>query len=176
MHSVWNNPITRELLPPDTRRVCAETQARERIVDSLLQSLSEVKTSKTKAHLATKHAILTAVVTDGSRVSARQTARLLSVHHRNVAMAAHRRATMVSEVHIQWTLSVRKTKSNATTSAVKDIVTVWWAAETRPSPNRKDVVKMWVAPKTYVQHHAHYLLESLVSAPRLMHSSVSNFH
>ena len=100
MRSVWNSPITKDLLPPGTRRVCAETEARERIVSSLLQSLSEVKTSKTKAHLATKHIILTAAVTNGTRVSARQTTRLLSVHHRNVAMAAQRRATMVSEVHM----------------------------------------------------------------------------
>lgn len=176
MRSVWDSPITRELLPAHTRRVCAETQAREGIVDSLLQSLSEVKTSKTKAHLATKHAILTAAVTSGSRVSARQTARLLGVHHRNVSMAAHRRATMVSEVHIQWTLSVRKTRSDATTPAVKDLVTAWWGAETRPSPNRKDVVRQWVAPKTYVEHHAQYLLEPLVSAHRSLHSGVSNFH
>jgi hypothetical protein len=47
---------------------------------------------------------------------------------------------------------------------VRDIVTAWWVAETRPSPNRKEVVRKWVAPKTYVEHHAQYLLESLVSA------------
>jgi hypothetical protein len=81
---------------------------------------------------------------------------------------------MVSEVHIQWTLSVRKTRSDATTPAVKDIVTASWGAETRP--NRKDVVRKWVAPKSYVQHHAQYLLEPLVSARRSLHSPVSNFH
>ena len=176
MRSVWNSPITKGLLPPETRRVCAETEAREKIVSSLLQSLSEVKTSKTKAQLATKHAILTAVVTNGTQVSARQTTRLLGVHHRNVAMAAQRRATMVSAVHIQWTLSVRKTRSDATTSAVKDIVTAWWVAETRPIPNRKEVVRKWVAPKTYVEHHAQYLLESLVSARIHIHYFVSHFH
>lgn len=138
-------------------------------MSSLLQSLSEVKTSKTKAHLATKHAILTAAVTTGTRVSARQAARLLGVHHRNVAMAAQRRATMVSEVHMEWTLSVRKTRSDATSLVVRDIVTAWWAAETRPSPNRKEVVRKWVAPKTYVEHHAQYLLESLVSDRILEH-------
>ena len=163
MRSVWNNPITKEILPPETRRVCAQSEARKRIVSSLLQSLSEVKTSKTKAHLATKHAILTAAVTNGTGLCARQTARLLGVHHRNVAMATQRRATMLSEVHMEWTLSVRKTRSDATSSVVTDIVTAWWAAETRPSPNRKEVVRKWVAPKTYVQHHSQYLLESLVS-------------
>ena len=141
MRGVWNSPITKEILPPETQRVGAQTEAREKIVSSLLQSLSEVKTSKTKAPLATKHAILTAAVTNGTGVCAHQTARLLGVHHRNVAMATQRRALMLSEVHMQWTLSVRKTRSNATSLLVKDIVTAWWAAKTRPSPNRKDVVR-----------------------------------
>ena len=153
----------KDVLPPGTKRLCAQTEARERIVSSLLQSLSEVKTSKTKAHLATKHATLTAAVTIGTQVSAHQTARLLGVHHRNVAMAAQRRATMVSEVHMEWNLSIKKTRSDATSSVMRDIVTAWWVAKTRPSPNRKEVVRKWVAPKTYVEHHAQYLLESLVS-------------
>ena len=130
-----------------------------------------MKTSKTKAHLATKHTILTAAVTNGTGVCAHQTARLLGVHHRNVAMATQRQASMLGEVHMQWTLSVRKTRSNATSLVVKNIVTAWWAAETRPSPNRKDVVRKWVAPKTYVEHHAQYLLESMVSVHISTHSS-----
>lgn len=101
MRSVWNNTMTKDLLPLETRRVGNATEERERIVSSLLQSMSEVKTSKTKAHLATKHAILTAAVTTGTQVSARQTARLLGVHPRNVAMATQRRTTMVSEVHME---------------------------------------------------------------------------
>jgi hypothetical protein len=80
-------------------------------------------------------------------------------------MAANRRATMLGNMHIQWTLSVRKTRSDVTSPFVKDIVGEWWSTQTRPSPNRKEVVRKWVAPKTYVQHHAQYLLESLVSSP-----------
>ena len=168
--------MTKDLQPLGTRRVSNETEARQRIVSSLLQSLSEVKTSKTKSHSATKHVILTSAVTNGTQVSACQTTRLLGVHPRNVAMAAQRQATMVSEVHMEWTLSVRKIRSDATSSMVKDIVTAWWAAKTRPSPNRKEVVRKWVAPKTYVQHHAHYLLESLVGARIPMHYFVFHFH
>ena len=165
IRTVWDSPCIRELLPRDAQKVSSEVHAREGIVSSLLQSLSEVKTSKTRAQLVTKHAILTAAITNGTRASARQTARLLGVHHRNVTMAANRRATMLSSVHIQWTLSVRKTRSDATSPFVKDIVGEWWSTQTRPSPNRKEVVRKWVAPKTYVQHHAQYLLESLVSCP-----------
>ena len=48
MRTVWKSPLTKELLP-EARRVSAKVQAREGIVLSLLQSLSEVKTSKTRA-------------------------------------------------------------------------------------------------------------------------------
>ena len=165
MRTVWESPLIREFLPREAQMVPAEVHAREGIVSSLIQSLSEVKTSRTRAQLVTKHAILTATITNGTQGSARCTARVLGVHHRNVMMAANRRATMLSNVQIQWTLSVRKTRSDATSAAVKDIVGNWWATQTRPSPNRKEVVRNWVAPKTYVQHHAQYLLESLVSTP-----------
>ena len=121
MQIVWESPLTKELLS-EARQVSTEVQAREGIVSSLLQSLSKVKTSKTRAQLVTNHAILTATVTSGSQASACQTARLLGVHHRNVAMAANRRAMMVSNVHIQWTLSVRRTRSDATTPFVKEII------------------------------------------------------
>lgn len=163
MRTIWESPLIRDLLPPEAQPVPAEVHAREGIVSSLCQSLSEVKTSRTRAQLVTKHAILTAAITNGSQGSARRTARLLGVHHRNVTMAASRRATMLSNAQIQWTLSIRKTRSDATSDFVKDIVGNWWASQTRPSPNRKEVVRKWVAPKTYVQHHAQYLLESLVS-------------
>lgn len=122
-----------------------------------------MRTLKTRAQLVIKHTILTTTVTNGTQAFARQTSHFLGVHHQNVTMVANMRATMVSNVHVQWTLSVRRTRSDATSPFVKDIVSAWWVAETWPNPNYKEAVRKWVAPKTYVQHHAQYLLESLVS-------------
>ena len=119
-----------------------------------------MKNAKTNAQLVAKHAILTAVVSSGASGSARQTARLLKVHHRNVIMAVQRRATMTSGEQVMWTLSVRKRRSDATSDAVRDEVIAWWNAETRPSPNRKEVVRQWIAPGVYEKHHTQYLLES----------------
>ena len=48
MRTIWESPLTKELLL-EARRVSAEMHARKGIVLSLLQSLSEVKTSKTRA-------------------------------------------------------------------------------------------------------------------------------
>jgi hypothetical protein len=66
MRTVWESPLIRDLLPPEAQPVPAEVHAREGIVSSLCQSLSEVKTSRTRAQLVTKHAILTTVITNGS--------------------------------------------------------------------------------------------------------------
>ena len=52
-----------------------------------MQSLGEVKQSRSTVTLATKHAILTVVVSDGSIVSIWKKVRLLGVCYRNVFVA-----------------------------------------------------------------------------------------
>jgi hypothetical protein len=48
---------------------------------------------------------------------------------------------MASKEHIQWTLSVRKTRSNVISNSVKEAVVAWWISETRASSNTKEVVR-----------------------------------
>ena len=57
-------------------------------------------------------------------------------------------------------LSLRTRRSDATSESLKAIVIVWWIFETRPSPNRKEVVKQWIALGSHEEYHAQYLLES----------------
>lgn len=163
LQALWANPFTATELTI-SKRVSDEAKAQASIVSGLVQSLSEVKNAKTRAQLVSKHAILTAVVSSRSSGSgsARQTARLLNVHHRNVTMAVQRRASMGSSEHIIWTLSVRKQRSDRTSDSVKAEVIAWWIGETRASPNRKEVVKKWIAAGVYEKHHTQYLLESQV--------------
>ena len=66
LRTVFDSPVIREILPPESHKVPSEVHAREGIVSGLLHSLAEVKTSKTKAQLVTKHAILTAAISNGS--------------------------------------------------------------------------------------------------------------
>jgi hypothetical protein len=109
LHSVWSSSVTTVNFPI-TKRVSSELQAQENIVSGLVQSLSEVKSSRSRAHLVMKHVILTAAVSSGIQSTARQTTRVLGLHHRNLLLAVHRRAAMVSEDHMHWTLSVKKNK------------------------------------------------------------------
>ena len=66
------------------KRDSAEVCAREDILFGLVQSLSEVKHSKTKAYLITKHAILTTIVSTCLQCSIQFNACLLGVHKRNM--------------------------------------------------------------------------------------------
>jgi hypothetical protein len=161
LRSVWSSSVTTVNFPI-TKRVSSELQAWENIVSGLVQSLSEVKSSRSRSHLVTKHAILTIAVSLGIQSTARQTARVLGLHHRNLLLVVHRRAAKVSKDHMHWTLSIRKIRSDVVTKSVKEAVVCWWVAETRPSPNVKEVVRKWVVPGIYEKMHTQYLLESQV--------------
>jgi hypothetical protein len=161
LQTVWSDP---RIAPsfPESARLSAQVKAQKEIIAGLVQSLSEVKNARRRADLVTKHAILTAAVSSVASASGRQKARLLGVHPRNVKAAIQRRSSMGSNLQIVWTLSIRKQRKDATSDSVRAAVIAWWVAETRPSPNRKEVVKHWVAPGVHENHHCQYLLESQV--------------
>jgi hypothetical protein len=102
LRKVWEHPVTTEVFPEHLRRSNAEME----ILSGLVQTLGEVKQPRTTAKLATKHAILTAVVSVGNKESLRKKARVLNIHHRNVSAVIERRRKMSSAAKFQWMLSV----------------------------------------------------------------------
>ena len=132
------------------------------ILSGLKRSLSEVKAARTGAQLATKHAILTAVVSGSSSSSLRGQARLLEVHPRNIALAVARRKVMEESTVFKWTLSVRKRRSDVLDEDTKAVVLLWWACETRNTPNRKEVVRKRLLDGTIDTKPTQYLMESQV--------------
>ena len=40
---------------------------------------------------------------------------------------------------------------------VKNLVIQFWIDNTRPSPNRRDIIKQRIGPKEYLQHEKHWL-------------------
>ncbi len=57
----------------------------QELLSGLVQSLTKVKTSNSATKLATKHAILTSIMSSTSNISLRQKACVLNVHPRNVS-------------------------------------------------------------------------------------------
>jgi hypothetical protein len=106
IRKVWEHPLISLILPKEMQKqVSVEEQE---IISGLVQSLHEVKQPRSRTALATKHAILTALISSGSSRSMRKKARLLRVHHRNVSAAVSRRKKMDSVERFEWMLSVRK--------------------------------------------------------------------
>ena len=60
---------------------------------------------------------------------------------------------METSAHMAWMLSIQKTKSNVLSNTVKAIVVEWWTKDTRPSPNRKEVVRKWISIGVYEEMH-----------------------
>lgn len=139
-----------------------ENHAERDIVSGLQKSLGEVKLAKTAAHLATKHAILTAVVSSGSSTSIRSQARALQIHPRNIAKAVVRRSAMESSSVFKWTLSVRKQRSDVLSDCTKVAVALWWTSETRNSPIAKEVVRQRIDISLYNVKPLQYLMETQV--------------
>ncbi len=90
MQKVMDDPIVKDVIPNLTGLVKDVIMQRE-LLSRVAQSLSEVKRLSSIMKLAPKHAILTALMNDGSTTSLRQKAQLLKVHPRNIAMAIFHR-------------------------------------------------------------------------------------
>jgi hypothetical protein len=159
LQTVWSDPVMAAYLS-ESFRLSAQVKAQKEVIAGLVRSLSEVKNARSKAELATKHAILIAAVSSVPSMSSREKAHLLGVHPRNVRVVVQRRGAMDSIKDIAWILSVRRQRWDITSESVKAVVTTWWVSETRASPNRKEVVKKWIAPGKHEKHHTQYLLES----------------
>jgi hypothetical protein len=83
MQRVLSNPIVVSSVPKHFK-FSKQGVAEQRLISDLVQSLTEVKRSNTRAKLAMKHAILMIVVNVNSKPSLRQKALLFNVHPRNM--------------------------------------------------------------------------------------------
>jgi hypothetical protein len=52
--------------------------------------------------------------------------------------------------------------SNALPESVRDLVVQFWTTETTVSPNEKDIIRLYVGIKKFVEHAKHYLQISQV--------------
>ena len=91
--------------------------------------------------------------------SSREIARLLGVHPHNVRAVVQRQIAMDSSKEIVWILSIRRQRWDIKSDYMV-VVIAWWVFETRARPNKKEVVKKWIAPGKHKKHHTQYLLES----------------
>ena len=56
-----------------------------------------------------------------------------------------------------WALMYRVPRSDRIGETIKNLVIQFWIDNTRPSTNRRDIIKQRIGPKEYLQHTKHWL-------------------
>lgn len=124
-----------------------------------------MKIPQTSGKLARKRAILEAVVSeidaDFSRFH-----RILGTNKTNVVEAVERLRSASTTTVERFSVPCRRKRKGGLSDDVKSAVTIWWTAETRVSPNRKDIRRKRLGRNLYDTHPAHLLMETQVSLPQ----------
>jgi len=156
----------------DHSRLCADVPdyvlpktlavAQQEILRGVSIRLDEVRSVNSACKLAIKHAILDATILEQGDSSARQVARVLRIHHRNVSKAVVRREVLHSVGEILFSLSVRAKRADGLGLDERCVIIKWWISETRVSPNKKDVTRKRISASVRDEKPTHYLQETQV--------------
>lgn len=149
-------PLLKQMVPPFLRDPAA-VKLRHEVVGSLRDGLHTHLVGLRKAKTVHAKNIVTMFAVAPGIGSGRGVAGLLGVDRRNIKKAVARRVLLDTQEDAFWLHDLRRGCSDAISDAVKKIITNWWAEETTVSPNRKDIIRKWIAPKLYVEHATHYL-------------------
>jgi hypothetical protein len=88
--------------------------------------------------------------------------RVLQVRLENIWKASRRRTTIESSGSSCFSSPKRKKRADLLDPSITAIVKSWSVKKTRVSPCRKDTKQKFVKRNTYVLHHIHLHLETLV--------------
>lgn len=156
-------PVLKHIVPPFLSDPDA-VKLRHEVIGSFQDGLQThlVGLRKAKSLLA-KNIVTTLAVAPGGLGSERGVASLLGVDRRNIKKALARRVLLDNSQDAFWLRDLRRVRSAAISSSNKKTITNWWEEETTVSPNRKDIIRKWIAPKVYIEHATHYLQLSQVT-------------
>lgn len=145
---------------PDYYSRPSDARAQHSFIVSYKNELESLKIPTSREKLVRKTTLLEAAVSTDV-CGLRALSRVLSTKPNNISNAIHRRQALEENGSSIFTLAERR-KREGLSSNTKAVVNLWWTSETRVSPNKKDVTRKRLGPRTYEQHPTHFLLESLV--------------
>ena len=155
-------PILQEMVPPFLRDPAA-VKLRHEVLGSLRSGMQSHLVGLRKARTVQAKNIVTTFAVAPGVGSGRGVAEILGVDRRNIKKALARRILIDNKEDAFWLQDQRRVRCDALPDVVKNIIRKWWEEETTISPNRKDIVRKWVAPKLYIEHATHYLQVSQVT-------------
>lgn len=126
--------------------------------------LKIVKSARRKDHLATKQAVLTALVGQSTVAQINQTclASTLGVKRQNLYKASAVRKQLDGDSSMRYPSGERKERSDKISAEVRKLVEGYWEANTQISPCKKDIARLRLGKKNYEMHTKHWLEETEV--------------
>jgi len=85
---------------------------------------------------------------------------MLGVHHQNVCADIVRQALMCDSGVPLWTLTLKKKRSDGILPSTRNVIVDWWAAKTRISPNKNDVICKKLEVGIFDEKPTHFLMET----------------
>lgn len=93
-------------------------------------------------------------------------AKALNINRRRIAMSLTHRFNVLSDPNSLWMYTERKTRSDSIPEEHKKLAHDFWASPTisRPTGNKKDVIRQRVSPNVYVSHEKQILEKTQTEA------------
>lgn len=139
-----------------------EAKAIHSFIENFRNELQLVKVANSNELLARKSALLDAAVSLGID-GVRPLSRVLETSELSINIALNRRIRAANTEETVLGLRLHRKKREGLSDYVKDCIELWWNAQTKVSPNKKDVIKHRVGRKDWAEPHpTHYLCDSQV--------------
>jgi hypothetical protein len=134
------------------------------VCKGLAEAWSGLKYGHSKDRYAARNVIEAAVISIGEESSLRAAAMCIGMNKRTLKRAVARRYLLNDGAQGEvWAKVDRRRRKDSLQQPIIDAVVEWWTAETRVSPNKKDVRRKQVGVRSFISHATHWLEESQVS-------------
>jgi len=100
-------------------------------------------------------------------VSTRQNSLVTGINRRNMKSGLVRRIALEARINlVLWEICGQTKRVDALAPHITQLVENYWTANTRISPNKKDVVRKQIGAKQWIDHPTHHLQESQISCKK----------
>lgn len=156
----FSNVHIQPLLPAYYPRA-EDARSERQLLMNIRAELQRTKNPHTSGLLARKRSILEAAVSE-IEADFSKFHRILGTNKVNVVGAIDRVHNASTTLSTRLVVPCRRKREGGISDAVKIVVMTWWTAETRVSPNRKDIRRKRLGRSLYDTHPAHLLMETQV--------------
>ena len=165
LSAVLESPTTRQtltlhglLLSPEEQKQSEINQAIVKDARSLITSLKDGRSKDSRAAMQCCTSLLCGETVTEKKIQ-KHVAESLSINRERVRKSMQHRKRVLSDASTGWTDVKRKRRNDATPEEHMKIACDFWASPgiSRPTGNKRDVVRERIAPKEYFEHEKQIL-------------------